>query len=92
MNNEAKYEALINGLKMSLAIRISRIRVLIDSQLVAQQLNRGYEIRDERMVQYVKVSRDLIANSESFEIIQVPREENSLAVHPLVHLLRRIKY
>ena len=30
-NNEAEYEALINGLEMSLAIRILGIRVLTDS-------------------------------------------------------------
>ena len=42
-NNEAEYEALINGLKMSLELRISRIKVLTDSQLVAQQLNEGYK-------------------------------------------------
>ena len=44
-NNEVEYEALINGLKMSLAFRIFEIKVLIDSKLVAQQLNRGYEPR-----------------------------------------------
>ena len=71
------YVALINGLRMSLAIRISRIRLLTNSQLVAQQLNGGYESREERMVQYVKASHDLIANFESFEIVQVHREENN---------------
>ena len=78
-NNEAEYEALINGLKMSLAIKISRIKVLIDSQLIAQQLNGGYEAQDERMIQYVKISQDLMASFESFEIAQVPRENNSHA-------------
>ena len=41
-NNEADYEALINGLKMSLAIKILGIRVLTDSQLVVQELSGGY--------------------------------------------------
>ena len=45
LNNEAEYKALINGLKMSLAIRILEIRVL-----VAQQLNGGYEARKERNI------------------------------------------
>ena len=57
-NSEAKYEALINGLKKSLAIGISGIKVLTDFHLVAQQLNGGYESQDERMVRYVKLSRD----------------------------------
>ena len=36
-NNEAEYKALINGLKMSLAIGIFKINVLTDYQLVVQQ-------------------------------------------------------
>ena len=78
-NNEAKNEALMNGLKMSLAIEIYGIKVLTDSQLVAQQLNGGYEARGKRMVRYVKVSQDLMARFESFEIVQFLREDNSHA-------------
>ena len=77
-NNEAKYEVLINGLKMSLTIGILRIKVLTDSQKVAQ-LNGKYKAREKRIVQHVKVSQDLTANFESFKIIQVPREENKQA-------------
>ena len=55
-NNEAEYKALKNYLKISLTIKISGIKVLTDSQLVAQQLNGGYGARDERMVLYVKIS------------------------------------
>ena len=36
LTNVAEYKALINRLKMSMAIGISRIKVLIDSQLVTQ--------------------------------------------------------
>ena len=50
LNNKAEYEALINGLKMSMAIGISGIRLLTDSKLVAQQLNGGYETHDEKLV------------------------------------------
>ena len=77
-NNEAKYEALINSWKMSLAIGISGIKVLTDSKLVAQQLNGGYETREERMVQYVKASCNLISNFESFEMVQVPRKKTTM--------------
>ena len=52
-NNEVEYDALINGLKMSLTIGISGIKVMIDPNLVAQQLNGE---QNERMVRYIKVS------------------------------------
>ena len=78
-NNEVEYEALIISLKTSLAIGISRIKVLTDSQLVVQQLNGGYEAQDERLVQYATMYRDLMAKFESFEIVQVPSEDNSHA-------------
>ena len=89
---------------MSLAIRIIGIRELIDFQLVAQQLNKGYEAREEKMVRYVKASSVSIANFESLEIVQAPREENSHAnalaslgsasrkVMRISRSLRRIKY
>ena len=51
---------------------------------MAQQLNGGYESYEERMVQYVKASYDLIANFEFFEIVQVPREENGPVMPYLV--------
>ena len=64
---------------MSLAIEISGISVSIDSQLVAQQFNGGYEACEESMVRYMKTSHEFLANFESFEIVQIPREENGHA-------------
>lgn len=37
-NNDAKYEALINGLKLAMELGILRIKVCLDSQLVVQQM------------------------------------------------------
>ena len=67
-NNEAEYEVLINGLKMANIIRISSVKILTDLYLVMQQLNGGYEVREERMVQYVKKSHESLAIFKKFEI------------------------
>ncbi|XP_065008767.1 uncharacterized protein LOC135639007 [Musa acuminata AAA Group] len=48
-NNEAEYEALLAGLRLALEMQVAAIRVLTESQLVAEQLNGGYEARDATM-------------------------------------------
>ena len=52
---------------------------MTDFQLVAQQLNGGDEAPNERMVRCVKISRDLMANFDSFKIVQVPRKDKNHA-------------
>ncbi|XP_065026191.1 uncharacterized protein LOC135650630 [Musa acuminata AAA Group] len=52
-NNEAEYEALLAGLRLALEMQVAAIRVLTDSQLVAEQLNGGYEARDATMAKYL---------------------------------------
>ncbi|XP_065050312.1 uncharacterized protein LOC135680360 [Musa acuminata AAA Group] len=52
-NNEAEYETLLAGLKLALEMQVVAIRVLTDSQLVAEQLNGGYEARDPTMAKYL---------------------------------------
>nr|XP_009387619.1 PREDICTED: uncharacterized protein LOC103974492 [Musa acuminata subsp. malaccensis] len=52
-NNEAEYEALLAGLRLALEMQVVAIRVLTELQLVAEQLNGGYEARDATMAKYL---------------------------------------
>ncbi|XP_065023311.1 uncharacterized protein LOC135649130 [Musa acuminata AAA Group] len=78
-NNEAEYEALLAGLELALEMQVAAIRVLTDSQLVAEQLNGGYEARDTTMAKYLARVRDLTAKFRYFILSSVPREENERA-------------
>ena len=52
-NNEAEYEALVTGLKLTKDIGAERIEILSDSMLVVQQLKGEYEAKDEEMIKYL---------------------------------------
>lgn len=53
-NNEAEYEALIQGIKLAERVGATRLIVHSDSQLITQQLNGACEVRNERMTDYVR--------------------------------------
>nr|XP_009386285.1 PREDICTED: uncharacterized protein LOC103973446 [Musa acuminata subsp. malaccensis] len=78
-NNEAEYEALLAGLQLALEMQVTNIRVITDSQLVARQLDGGYEARDPTMAKYLARVKSLAAKFAHFELSNVPRSENQRA-------------
>ena len=48
-NNEAEYEALLEGMSMVQKLGGKAINMFSDSRLVVGQVNRELEVRDERM-------------------------------------------
>ncbi|XP_065004118.1 uncharacterized protein LOC135636357 [Musa acuminata AAA Group] len=78
-NNEAEYEALLSGLQLALEMRVTDIRVITDSQLVARQLDGGYEARDPTMAKYLARVKNLATKFTHFELSNVPRSENQRA-------------
>lgn len=59
-NNQTKYEAFIAGLKLALVLRAEKLKVRTDSQLVANHLNENFQTKDEKMVQYLKCSKQIM--------------------------------
>ena len=51
-NNEAEYEALVAGLDLTRATGADSMVVHYDSQMVTNQVNGGYECKNERMGRY----------------------------------------
>ncbi|XP_065007550.1 uncharacterized protein LOC135638364 [Musa acuminata AAA Group] len=78
-NNEAEYEALLAGLRLALEMQAVAIHVLTDSQLVAEQLNGGYEARDPIMAKYLAHVKNLTTKFPHFTLSNVPRGENKRA-------------
>jgi hypothetical protein len=52
-NNEAKYEALLHGLRLAISLGIKRLLVYGDSLLVVQQVNKEWDCSKETMDAYV---------------------------------------
>ena len=79
-NNEAEYEALVVGLDLVKAAGAENVVVHCDSQMVINQVNGGYECKNERMKSYLKEVKNRISNIE-VRFVQIPREENNCANH-----------
>jgi ribonuclease HI len=75
-NNEAEYEALLAGLKLSKKMGVKNLTVKSDSQLVIGQIKGEYEARVDRMKKYLTVVQTLLPHFEKVEFVQIPREEN----------------
>uniref|UniRef100_A0A2N9INV2 Uncharacterized protein n=1 Tax=Fagus sylvatica TaxID=28930 RepID=A0A2N9INV2_FAGSY len=75
-NNEAEYEALLAGLKLSKKMGVKNLTVKSDSQLVVGQIKGEYEAREDRMKKYLKVVQTLLPHFKKVEFVQIPREEN----------------
>ncbi|KAL0453055.1 UNVERIFIED_CONTAM: Ribonuclease HI [Sesamum latifolium] len=75
-NNEAEYEALVAGMKMAHEAGARHLLAYSDSQLVVKQVEGTYEVKEENMVQYLQQIAELKTSFKSFQIIQIPREEN----------------
>lgn len=59
-NNQAKYEALIGTIKLSANLGARTISISSDSQLVVQQMNGEYNIKEPIISQYVEKAKKLI--------------------------------
>ncbi|XP_074293140.1 uncharacterized protein LOC141620073 [Silene latifolia] len=78
-NNEAEYEALILGLKLALDLKIRHLKVCSDSKLIVNHVNDSYEARDSRMMAYLDVAKELTLRFATFNIKQIPRDQNAEA-------------
>ncbi|VFQ71772.1 unnamed protein product [Cuscuta campestris] len=77
-NNEAEYEALINGLKILGKMGVSRVQVYSDSRLVVGQITGEFEAKEERMKRYRDLSLEMLGRFE-FKLEHIPRAQNAEA-------------
>ena len=75
-NNMAEYEALFIAVTDAAAHSIPDVIVYTDSQLVANQVNGLYKIKNKVLFQYVKKIQQTISNFDHFAIHYIPREQN----------------
>ncbi|GJY36207.1 reverse transcriptase domain-containing protein [Tanacetum coccineum] len=78
-NNEAEYEALIAGLRITEQMGVKKLQANVDARLVANEVNGSYIAKESGMVQYLKKVKTLASNFKEFSIKQVPRSENKKA-------------
>ncbi|XP_020520312.1 uncharacterized protein LOC110006876 [Amborella trichopoda] len=78
-HNEAKYQALIIGLDVTLDLELERLAIFGDSELVIQQLKGIYDVRKDSLKPYHDTAKTLMANLDDFSIGHINRRLNSQA-------------
>ncbi|PON75381.1 Ribonuclease H, partial [Parasponia andersonii] len=69
-NNEAEYEALLQGLELALHFGVENIAVKTDSQLIAGQVKGDFEVKEPRLHRYFSKVMGARARFASFNIEQ----------------------
>ena len=71
-NNEAKYEAILTGLRIAQALGAKIFLLRSDSQLVIGQVKGDFEAKETRMQKYLKLTNQLVSNFDRVEFVQIP--------------------
>lgn len=78
-NNEAEYNALIQGLKLCSEHSVKHVECRLDSELVVKQIKGEYKVKEPRMQALHAQALQLIAQIGEVSFKHVPRAENKLA-------------
>lgn len=57
-------------------LRVEKLEVRTYSQLVANHLNENFQTKDEKMVQYLKCSKQIMTRFREVKVEQIPQTEN----------------
>ena len=68
-NNEAKYEGILTGLRLGKAFGVKNLLIQSDSKLVVEQIRGEYEVKEERMQKYLRLTRHLTREFNELEFI-----------------------
>ncbi|XP_074357139.1 uncharacterized protein LOC141696896 [Apium graveolens] len=77
--NQAEYEALIAGLKLSKTLRVQYLKLYNDSQIVVKQTNGDYIAKDPILEKYQALVQSYLASIPKYQVPQICREENEEA-------------
>ncbi|XP_074324325.1 uncharacterized protein LOC141661238 [Apium graveolens] len=75
-NNDAEYEALINGLKLALEMKVKNLNVFSDSMIVVYHINGGYHAKGPRTELYLKCAQRIIERFNEVRLELIPRRQN----------------
>ncbi|XP_065617382.1 uncharacterized protein LOC136062358 [Quercus suber] len=78
-NNEAEYEALLQGMVMAQKMGGKSVEIFSDSKLVVRQVKGEMEAKDSRMQEYLSQVKRLQSEFSLFSLSHIPRSGNSHA-------------
>ena len=78
-NNEAEYQALIDGLNYCIENSINEVDVFLDSKLVIEQVKKNYKVKAHNLKEYNSQVENMIKEFKYIEFNHVYREDNKRA-------------
>lgn len=78
-NSEAEYLALIEVLGKIVSLKIEKVEVFGDSQLIVRQMNGVYRIKQDNMKNLSKQAKDLLTHIPECELSWIKRSKNAEA-------------
>jgi ribonuclease HI len=78
-NNQAEYQALIEGLKAVTEWKPDRLEVYLDSKLVVEQINGGYRVKKPELQPLHRRAKELLDGFDDVVVAHVDRERNRAA-------------
>ncbi len=75
-NNQAEYNALINALRLIDKNKNQSISVFSDSELLCNQINGIYAVKNEEIAKLYNEAINLIKGFKNFKIKHIPRSKN----------------
>jgi ribonuclease HI len=76
-NNIVEYGAVLLGLRKARAMRIQRLVIKTDSQVVARHIEKDYKARDPELAKYLQFLREQEKYLEGFIVKNISRTDNS---------------
>ena len=78
-NNQAEYYGMIKGLERCQDLGIDKVRLHSDSQLVVNQMNGFYKVKNQELAPLHRQLKELADSFEEISFEYIPRELNKIA-------------
>jgi ribonuclease HI len=75
-NNVAEYNGVIYGLQEALILKADEVELNLDSQLVVQQLNGEFKVKNENIKPLFEQALHILGGFKGFKVNHVERESN----------------
>jgi ribonuclease HI len=75
-NNEAEYQALIDGLEAVSEWKPDRLEIYLDSKLIVEQIKGGYRVKDVKLLPLHRRAKELLGGFAEVDIAYNERERN----------------
>ena len=78
-NNQAEYKAIIRGVELALEKNISEVDCFLDSELIVEQLNKRYKVKDKELAKLFVKGWNMTMKFKNITFTHVRREQNKAA-------------